>query len=72
VEEKLERFDVPLIKQPPLNPLLKLIVLGAGIDPQATVIFAGADIIGKAAGLTVIILDTAAIVLPQTSVAVQV
>ena len=35
-------------------------------------IFAGAVIVGSAAGLTVMVLDTDAIVLPQGSVAVQV
>ena len=40
--------------------------------PQATVIFAGAVIVGRAAGLTVMVLETEAIVLPQGSVAVQV
>ena len=35
-------------------------------------IFAGAVKVGNAAGLTVIVLDTDAIVLPQGSVAVQV
>jgi hypothetical protein len=68
----VERFDVPLISHPPFNPLLKLIVLGAGTPPQATVIFAGVVIVGSAAGLTVIIRDTEARALPQTSVAVQV
>ncbi|WP_367754287.1 hypothetical protein [Flavobacterium sp. WC2430] len=68
----VDGFDVPLIKQPPLNPLLKLIVLDDGNAPQATVVLAGAVIVGKSAGLTVIVLDTEATVLPQTSVAVQV
>ena len=40
--------------------------------PHATVISAGALIVGSAAGLTVMILDTEAIILPQGSVAVQV
>ena len=35
-------------------------------------IFAGADIVGSAAGLTVMVLETGEIVLPQASVAVQV
>ena len=43
-----------------------------GIAPQATVMFAGAVMVGRAAGFTVIVLDTDAIVLPQGSVAVQV
>jgi hypothetical protein len=69
---KVDGFDVPLIKQPPLDPLLKLMVLGVGIAPQATVIEPGAVIVGNTAGLTVIVLDTAVTVLPQVSVAVQV
>jgi type IV secretory pathway protease TraF len=69
---KVERFDIPLISHPPFNPLLKLIVLGEGTPPQATVMFAGAVIVGGAAGLTVITRDTEARALPQTSVAVQV
>ena len=72
VEEKVEGFEVPLIKQPPLNPLEKDIVEGAGKAPQATVILAGAVIVGNAAGLTVIVLETGAKVLPQLSVAVHV
>ena len=54
----VERFDVPLIKHPPLAPLLNGIVLADGIAPQSTVISSGAVIVGNAAGLTVIILDT--------------
>ena len=40
--------------------------------PQATVISAGAVMVGRGAGLTVMVLETEAIVLPQGSVAVQV
>lgn len=69
---KVEALDVPLIAQLPLKPLLNERVLGAGKEPQATVIFAGAVIVGKAAGDTVIVLDTEAKALPQESVAVQV
>ena len=47
-------------------------VLDAGTPPQATVMAAGAVIVGNAAGLTVIVLDTEARFLPHTSVAVQV
>ena len=47
-------------------------MLGAGIASHATVIFASAVITGNAAGLTVIVLDTDAIVLPHASVAVHV
>jgi hypothetical protein len=68
----VEGFDVPLIKHPPLNPLLNGIVLGVGTPPQATVIAGNAVIVGNAAGLTVIILDTDASDLPHASVAVHV
>ena len=47
-------------------------MLGAGILPQATVIGAGAVIVGNAAGLTVIIRETELTVRPQLSVAVHV
>jgi hypothetical protein len=70
--EKVEGLEVPVIKHPPVKPLLKVMVLGAGIAPQATVVFASAIIVGSVAGLTVIFLETDAIVLPHTSVAVQV
>ena len=47
-------------------------MLAAGKDPQATVIVPGAVIVGNAAGLTVITLDTGARGLPHASVAVHV
>ncbi len=47
-------------------------MLAAGTAPQATVISAGAVIVGKAAGKTVIVLETEASGLKQISVAVQV
>ncbi len=72
VVENVEGFEVPLTKQPPLNPLVNGIVLAAGTPPQVTVIGAGAVIVGNAAGLTVIVLETGAKALPQESVAVQV
>jgi hypothetical protein len=68
----VEGFEVPLTAQLPVSPLLKGIVLGAGMDPQATVIVAGAVIVGNAAGLTVIVLVTGTSNLPQPSVAVHV
>ena len=43
-----------------------------GIIPHAIVVAAGAVITGSAAGVTVIVLDTGAIVLPHASVAVHV
>jgi hypothetical protein len=70
--EYVDGFEVPLIRHPPVTPLLKLIVEGAGNAPQATVIFAGAVIVGRGAGLTVMVLDTGTSVLPQASIAVHV
>jgi hypothetical protein len=72
VAVKVDGFDIPLIKHPPLKPLVNGIVLDAGTPPQATVMAAGAVIVGSVAGLTVITLDTGAIVLPHASVAVHV
>ena len=72
VAVNVDPLEVPSIKQPSLNPLLNEIVLDIGKPPQATVTSARAVITGKAAGLTVIILETDEIVLPQLSVAVQV
>ncbi len=72
VAEKVEAFEVPLMAHPPVSPLLYAIVLGAGMAPQATVILPGAVIVGTAAGLTVIVLETGARGLPHKSVAVQV
>ena len=45
---------------------------GAGTPPQATVVVASGVMVGKAAGLTVIILDTGARARPQASIAVHV
>ena len=48
-------------------------MLAAGIEaPHAMVILDSAVIVGKAAGLTVMILETGGIVLPKRSVAAQV
>jgi hypothetical protein len=69
---KVDRFEVPLIKQLPLNPFVYGIVLAAGNAPQATVVAPGAVIVGNAAGLTVITRDTVARGLPHISVAVHV
>ena len=68
----VEVFEFPLIRQPPLNPLVYVSLLPAGNAPQATVMFAGGVITGSAAGDTVITLDTGVSCLPQASVAVQV
>ena len=51
----VDELDVPLIRHSPLTPLLKLMVLGEGIAPQATVMLPGAVIAGNAAGLTVMV-----------------
>lgn len=72
VAEKAEGFEVPLIEQPPDKPFEKAMVLAAGKLPHATVIFAGAVIVGNADGVTVIILETRVKALPQLSVAVHV
>ena len=68
----VEVLDVPLIKQPPLNPLLNESVDEAGIMLiQPTVIFPGAVIVGNVAGSTVIVLVCVDVLL-QASVNVQV
>src|SRR6202008_3324173 len=72
VAENVDEFDVPLIKHPPVNPLLNEIVLDAGTPPQATVMSDGAVIVGNAAGLTCIVLDCDLTGLPHSSVAGQV
>ena len=72
IDEYVDKFDVPLISHPPLNPLLNGNVLAAGNPPQATVIAPGAVIVGSAAGDTVINLETDTNALPHESVAVHV
>ena len=52
VAEKVDRSDIPLIWHGTGKLLLKVIVLGAGIEPQGTVVSASGVIVGKAAGLT--------------------
>jgi hypothetical protein len=69
---KVDRFETPVIKHPPLNPFVNGIVLAASIEPQSTVVSGNAVMVGNAAGLTVIILDTDTSGLPHTSVAVHV
>jgi hypothetical protein len=68
----VDGFDVPLTKHEPLNPFVNPIVLGAGVEPHATVMGPGAVIVGNGAGSTVIVLETGASGLPHGSVAVQV
>jgi hypothetical protein len=70
--EKVDTSDIPLIRQPPANPFVYVIVLGAGIAPQATMISEGAVMVGSAAGVTVMVRVTGAKALPHASVAVQV
>ena len=65
VAVNVDAFDVPVIKHPPVSPFVNDIVVDAGIAPQSTVIGPGAVIVGSAAGLTVIILDTDASALPH-------
>ena len=72
VDVNVDVAEVPVIEQPPLNPLVKLNVEAAGIPPHATVIFPGAVIVGNVAGSTIIVLDTDASGLLQASVAVHV
>src|SRR6478672_4405865 len=60
VELNVEVFEFPLIKQFPLNPLLYGSLDDAGTTPHAIVIVAGAVMVGNAAGLTVIVLETGA------------
>jgi hypothetical protein len=68
----VDGLDVPLIKHVPLNPFVYDNVPEVGVTPQASVIPPGAVMVGNAAGVTVIVLDTGARALPQMSVAVHV
>jgi hypothetical protein len=52
----VERLEVPEIPQAPVKPLLKLSLLAAGKPPQATVVSAGAVMVGSAEAETVIVL----------------
>jgi hypothetical protein len=70
--ERVERFDVPAIRHAPVNPLVKALVLGAGIAVQFTVTSAGGVIVGRGAGFTVMVRVTGVKALPQASVAFQV
>ena len=54
--EKVEVLDVPVIRQEPASPFVKLRVDAVGVAPHAIVIAPGAVIVGKGAGLTVIVL----------------
>src|SRR5436189_299606 len=70
--EDVDDADVQLISQLPVNPLIKDSELDDGTTTQTIVISAGAVIVGNAAGLTVIVLDTGASALPHASVAAHV
>jgi hypothetical protein len=73
IGENVEVFDIPVIRQPPDSPLVNAIVLEAGnAAPQAIVMAAGAVMVGKVAGLIVIVRVTGTRALPQASVAVHV
>ncbi len=72
VAEKVDGLEVPLTRHPPVRLLVYEIVEGEGILPQSTVILAGDVIVGRAAGLTVMVRETGARARPQASVAVQV
>ena len=66
-------FDVPPTKHPPVRPLVNGIVEELGrLEIHEMVRALGAVIVGNAAGLTVIVLDTDVSGLPHTSVAVHV
>ncbi len=72
VAVKVEEFEVPEIRQPPLKPLVYATTLAFGNPPHATVISGSAVMLGKSAGFTVISRETEPTVLPQRSVAVHV
>src|SRR5260221_10879525 len=72
VAPNIYAFDSPVIQPHTLNPLLQLLVVADGMPPQLTVVSAGAVIVGNAAGVTVIVLDTVEITRPHRSVAVHV
>jgi len=54
--EKVEVLDVPVIRQEPASPFVKLRVDAVGVAPHAIVIAPGTVIVGNAAGVTVIVL----------------
>ena len=68
--ENVDVADVPVIRQEPLKLLVNVSVVAVGTAPQAIVMAEGAVITGRAAGVTVTVLDPV-IVLPQASVYVQ-
>jgi hypothetical protein len=70
--EKVDGFEVPLIRHPAGSPLVYGTVDGTMIVPQGTVVAASGVITGRVAGSTVMVLLTEASGLKQLSVAVQV
>ena len=68
--ENVDVLEVPVTRQDPVSPFVKVSVDAAGVAPQAMVIAPGAVITGSAPGVTVIALDPL-IVLPHASVYVQ-
>jgi hypothetical protein len=56
VAEKVDVFEVPVIRQDPASPFVKLRVDAVGVAPHAIVIAPGAVIVGNGAGVTVIVL----------------
>jgi len=73
IADKVEKFEFPLMRHPPDNPLVKAILVATGsAAPHALVIATGAVIEGNVAGLTVIVRETGVKTLPQGSVAVHV
>ena len=69
--EKVDVFEVPVIRHDPASPLVKLRVDPVGVPLHAIVIAPGAVIVGSAAGATVIVL-LPVIVLLHASVKVHV
>ena len=67
VAVKVEVFELPFNRHPPVKLLLYDIVLPVGMPPQATVIFDGAGIVGKAAGKIWIVREVVKAT-PQTAV----
>ena len=69
--EKVDVFEVPVIRQDPDSPLVKLRVDAAGVAPHATAMPAGVVIVGSDGGVTVMVL-LPLIALLQASVNVHV
>ena len=55
--EKVDVLEVPVIRQVPVSPLVKVKVDEPGVAPQEMVMGPGALIVGSAGGVTVIVLD---------------